>query len=1564
MPFLLGIFLLKVYVSRLAELVFILNGLVPLVETIFNSKISDKEFASMETYTYSRERDACAIIAFVDKRGHSTHANISKTIEALQKMGHRSGDIDGEGDGCGILCDIPRKIWAKRLEREGYSRHLSESGGFFVGHFLMPFSIAKDEKNIREKIHGIFRENGVEVILDIRGNTRNEELGPRALAEAPFFWQVAGMAGGGNKKDAQKNLFMIQMEIEKVIPEIHIASLSLDSVVYKLRGTPDLLPRVFPELMDEDLTSIITLGHSRYSTNTLPTMERAQPFSVLCHNGEINTIERLRSTGRILGIEPVPGGSDSQDLNRIIEGLINMYGLEPMEALEMVFPAIHSEVEYYEEDLRKVFDFYRWFFPSSAQGPAAVVARYANICMGSVDALGLRPLWFGESDYEYFLSSEKGVVDIKNTMTDPVPLAPGEKIAIEANIGQKAKVYRHTEFQGRIKEFMFRRKGKLEALKGLSRSDAVKAVSKVSLKDLIKRTDKNEELNQTNLLGAFGWQKYDLDLRKRVAIEGADIIGSMGHTGPLACLMPEALPNCSEFFKENVAVVTNPAIDREREAEHFTTRVILGNKPCLLVDTEKTPVGLELLCPLLLDYEGLSESISKEDLNELARKHGSVVLEDIISYFSADGLMPERVKVLNCLFDPKKGLKERLDSICEEAIDAVNSGAILLVLDDSNAFFEDESYIDPALMVAYLNQKLEEKNLRRRCSIIVRSGAIRNLHDIMFLLGMGADALNPYKLWETVIGFTTDKVDEKKAISNTIDVFQKGMEKVMSTMGIHELCGYGRIFAGLAVTEEFEKIFKVDCFYKSKDIGLGFKLLEDIAKERIKRAKSKEEIPIYSEPNRNAKVGRILRQTAEGKKGYFEMAKGLSKLDEELPVGARHVIRPKLVPEEERLTMDQVDISIGHHDMPIVIAAMSFGSQGENSFRSYAEAAKKANIICMNGEGGEIPDMLGKYRKNRGQQIASGRFGVYMELLNSADYLEIKIGQGAKPGEGGHLPGQKVSEQVARARHCKPGITLISPSNQHDIYSIEDLAQIITELKTANPYAKVSVKIPVTSGVGTIAVGIAKAGADIVDLSGFEGGTGAAREHAKRYVGVPIEVGVSEAHRALCESNLRDKVEIWADGGLRSGADIVKMILLGANRVSLGTVALMGVGCISCHRCHLDRCPRGISTQLQTKEQAEARGVKGFSPRKVDIEAENLARLLRALGDEVRMILADMGQKNLQELVGRTDLLEQYRFFEQIDVTSILKKPDLSMIPENLDQERSIRLPLNYLTKLISDLVIEQFEQGKKVVHFKEQGVKSTDRGMSTYLCGEIVRRYGIGTDKKAMLRLTSSVPGNGLCAFNITAVDTCVTGGAQDGTVKGSYGGVVGIFKGLNYLGKRVDGSTGKSFAYGAIKGTFLIQNMADSRACIRFSGADVVFGRRITEPVDDSNGNIAHRAFLKGFAFEYMTGGRAVVLGDPGPWMCAGMTGGVIYQCLYPEYNFTVDSIKRRLARGAIVKIEKLTKEGLKDIEELLSLYIKELRATFQEEEAKEVERILDEAGDRFIMIVPKSFRPKSAG
>jgi glutamate synthase (NADPH/NADH) large chain len=553
---------------------------------------------------------------------------------------------------------------------------------------------------------------------------------------------------------------------------------------------------------------------------------------------------------------------------------------------------------------------------------------------------------------------------------------------------------------------------------------------------------------------------------------------------------------------------------------------------------------------------------------------------------------------------------------------------------------------------------------------------------------------------------------------------------------------------------------------------------------------------------------------------------------------------------------------------------------------------------------------------------------------------------------------------VARARHCKPGIGLISPSNHHDIYSIEDLAQIITELKTANPLARISVKIPVTSGVGTIAVGVAKAGADIVNVSGFDGGTGAAREHSKKYVGLPAEIGVSQAHRALVESGLRAQVELWCDGGLRSGADALKMILLGADRVGMGTAALMGVGCVSCQRCHLDTCPRGISTQLRSCEEARSRGVKGFTPLDREAETENLARLLTNTGQQMRALLAGLGVARVRDAVGRTDLLRQRSHFQAVDLAELLRAPAQDGAASPAGAVRVVRKPLNFLTRLVSDISLDELgSDAVREVRYTDRSVRSVDRAMGTYLAGAVVRRFGTEGQRRARLRLDASVPGNGLCAFNIPGIEVMVDGGAQDGTAKGSFGGACGVFKGANLLGRRVDGSTGKSFAYGAIAGTLMVQNYADSRACIRMSGADAVFGARITARLRDEDGNIAARAHLKGFAFEYMTGGRVVVLGDPGPWICSGMTGGVIYQCLYPEFGFTRASLTRRLASGADVRITPLTAEGEADVRELLERYCAELRASFQDEEAEAVRALLAEVRHRFVALGPAHANPPKA-
>ncbi|MFP4517210.1 MAG: glutamate synthase-related protein [Desulfovibrionales bacterium] len=1499
-----------------------------------------------------KHRDACAIIAFADKRGRSTHANIVRAVESLRMMGHRSGGIDGEGDGCGISLDIPREIWARRLDAQKLSPYLSESRGFFVAHILIPFPYRSQAEEIRKQVLVKFASAGLEVLIQRNGGTRDEELGFRARTEPPLFWQVAGMVEGEDRLSRDRTLFRLRAALEREVPGAHVASLSLDSVVYKLRGMPELLFRVYPELLDEDMRSVITLGHSRYSTNTLPTVERAQPFSLLGHNGEINTIERLRHAAEVLDIPAVPQGSDSQDLNRVIEGLIHLYRLDALEALEMVFPAIHSQVDGYSEHLQRLYAFYRWFFPVSAQGPAAVVLRHGDLCMGSVDALGLRPLWFGESDYDLFLSSEKGVVDLKHTLADPRPLAPGEKIALYAPKGTRAEVLDYGRIQDRLTSLMDARGASLRCPRSPGSVTASGSWYLTESGEVASFPDHCE-----SLLAAFGWQKYDMDMRRRTILDGRAPIGSLGFQGPLACLRPETLPNVTDFFQEDVAVVTNPAIDRERESEHFSTRIVLGNRPDIRCRKTPPPIGIELDSPLILCSTDVAPTIPPARVHSLAAEAGSLTLEELGARFTGGGREPSRVKFLDTTFEAGTSLSRRLDTLCEQGLEAVRGGAGYLVLDDASSFQEGRVFIDPALATAALGRCLTQAKLRRETSLVVRSGAVRNLHDIMVLLGLGADGIVPSLIWRTACALADERTSAFEALSNTMNVLRTGIERVMSTMGIHELSGYGRIFTSIGLSRSLARLFDCRDFPGSAAGGLDLARIENMAEQRLQIARGKQEFVFTSPPPRNRKAGKIIRAAALGGITAAEMSRKLAGIDRENPVAIRHLLDFAAADRSE-VDPSVVDLTVGTHSLPVYIAAMSFGSQGENSFRAYALAAKLAGTLCMNGEGGEIPDMLGGFRGHRGQQIASGRFGVFVGLLNSADVIEIKIGQGAKPGEGGHLPGSKVSGLVARARRCTPGITLISPSNNHDIYSIEDLHQIITELKTANPKARISIKIPVTSGIGTIAVGIAKAGADIITVSGYEGGTGAAREHAKKHVGLPVEIGVVEAHKALIQAGLRTRVELWCDGGLRSGADMLKLVLLGADRLGIGTAALMAIGCISCERCHLDRCPRGISTQIQSLEEAKGRGVKGYKPRETEAEARNLARLLAAYGEEMRIHLAALGLTTIREAVGRCDLLVQTRFRDRFEAEKLLAMAGSGEADTKGSRElRPLRRPLNHLTRLISDLAMDHFRGGDQVVRYTDEEVRSTDRALGTHLAGAMERSPGVGSERTALIRLENSVPGNGLCAFIAPGIKTVVLGGTQDGAAKGSAGGGLSVLRGTNLLGRRIDGSVGKSFGYGATGGLFMVQNYADSRACVRFSGADAVFGARLTEPLRDDQGNLATRAHLKGFAFEYMTGGRIVVLGDPGPWICSGMTGGRVYQCLHPNLGLDEKAVARRLARGAAVDLRPLDDQGIAEVQELLEIYCTELEESFQEQEAAAVRAITADAAARFLMILPKA-------
>ncbi|MDX6615437.1 MAG: glutamate synthase large chain, partial [Solirubrobacterales bacterium] len=1039
-------------------------------------------------------------------------------------------------------------------------------------------------------------------------------------------------------------------------------------------------------------------------------------------------------------------------------------------------------------------------------------------------------------------------------------------------------------------------------------------------------------------------------------------------------LSPER-QNLADYFKETVAVVTNPAIDREREMEHFSTRSVFGRRPSM--DDPATDTGtVETSFPILLGGHHELAPFSDEDYRQIAKKHQTYLLEDLCEHFG------ERTVELDTSLLESETTQGAIERVKQEAVKQVRDGAELLVLSDRTVYEGERRFLDPHVATSAVDQALKgiqvdpgEENLRRRCSIVLRSAAIRNVHDIVLALGMGANGVCPYVMIEVVC------VDEyPQDVANLCSALSKGIEKVISTIGIHEVRGYARQFSSIGIKPELAEIFQTQAFAASEKAGAGFAELDDDAALRQRILAGDEDAKPAKTFRFYPKVYKAAVATANGSGDYAEYSQKVRDLELESPISMRHIMglkgdRPPVDPST-------VDAGVGHHDYPIVISSMSFGSQSEPAFRAYAEAGKAINILCINGEGGEIQDMYGHYRKWRGQQIASGRFGVSAEMINSSYVAEIKIGQGAKPGEGGHLPGKKVSEKVAAARNASPGTDLISPSNNHDLYSIEDLAELIDELKTVNPDVRVSVKVPVVPNIGTIGLGIAKAGADIITLSGFEGGTGAARQHALRHVGLPSDIGTRAVHRALMEAGIRNRVEIWADGGYRHAHDIVKLHCMGANRVAFGTLAMVSLGCTICRGCQLDTCHVGIATQIETVEQATEHGLKKFTPQEVASSSENCARFFKSMGEEVKEVVASLGYDRAQDLVGRYDLLEQIALHEKIDLAGLITPLDefLDLEPIDLpvaDEMVEARAEAGLITarpirmepkQASSDIAAfaDEICSGGHVHSEYPRATDANDRVLGTELAGAMARARIYGDELPAgdaangtLADLSfngGSVAGQGLGAFNAYGVDIRVEGGAQDGVGKAMLGGSIAVLKGKGANGKRVNGSVGKSFAYGAQRGRLFVQGSADSRFCIRLSGADVVLAGEPSEPLDDSRGCLVDRANAKGFAFEYMTSGRAVVLGDIGPWACAGMTGGRVYVRLDDELNLTQETITKRLGEGAKVHLDELDDEGGLDIDELLGHYADQLRATGQNEEAERIGALGTAARDNFMMIVPE--------
>jgi glutamate synthase (NADPH/NADH) large chain len=1516
----------------------------------------------------------------VRKHGQSTFGTLKRSLGALVAMGHRTGFVNGEGDGAGVQTDIPRRLWARKLSQANLRATLTTHPGFWVGHLFIPAGI--DNAELHDRLNFAFEQAGLNLIYQELGRTRQEVLGAYARLDPPNFWQLAGYA---ELPGLEKRLLEAQTYLESCCP-VHFLSLSPHTVVYKVRGSVETLSRYYPDLQDLNYDTAVVLCHARYSTNTVSSFDRAQPFALLGHNGEINTIARFRLEAEEIGVTLPKNGSDSQDVDRTLQTLCVDYGLDLVEAMEMIFPPVPYDLEKFPPEQRAVYTRIRQTFGPYAQGPAGILARYGDTIVASVDAVGLRPLWYVETEKEHIFSSERGAVPLEVMVNDPRALGPGEKIAIHLQRGASPEILTHAAIRQHVVDRAFQREAPQLARQywtaweqsnwGHPKAAGRPGISEIQLKITepvtppVKRSVEPLRLPWREAVGSEplepyffvsnGWnQSHSGSIDDGVFDEKE--VGSLGYDGPLAALSRKRV-NLADFFKETVAVVTNPAIDRGREVEVFSTSSLFGACPSIGQAPDPNDILVTLKVPILTGGHPLQGS--PDDARELAEHLGSYSIEQILDIFNGAttwlGL---------CVF-PGEDVHSALDRLADQAIAGIDNGSQCLMLDDSEVYSQGLDWLDPLLAASRIDGALRQvgherkQHVRRRVGLVVRSAAIRNLHDVALLLGFGADAVNPYGMYALVAQKNAtknhaDAEDGRQAQQRLLDGLKAGLEKVISTMGCHELRGYGRVCSSIGLAPSVAAVLKAPNYLGSEQAGVTWERLTREASQRGAELRAKDlsrslEHIDHFFPRLWKKTGMFTKSMV----GYDEVLETFEGLKRDTPVALRHVVGFKNV--RGTVMPSQVDLTIRDYSLPFVISAMSFGSQGEISFRTYARAAEELNILCINGEGGELNAIMGHYKKHRGQQVASGRFGVNSEFLNSAAVLEIKIGQGAKPGEGGMLPGFKVTPQVAEARRTPPFVSLLSPSNNHDLYSIEDLAQLIEELKVVNPHAKVSVKCPVVPGIGVIAVGIAKAGADIINLSGYDGGTGAARKHSLQYVGLPAEIGVIQAHRALVEAGLRHKVEIWCDGGMKTGEDVVKMVLLGANRVGFGTMAMVAIGCTICRKCEEGTCLVGITTQVRSVEEAHEKGIKVFTPLDYETAVDRLVRLFNGMEDEIRRIVGRLNAKSLQDLVGRGDLLTQVALQESIDLSAMFEAVPIRAKPElEPGVGRLLVRPRNNLTRLLSELITETIMEDDEREITYQDSVMAIDRALGSHIVGALSRSPAVQqrVDRLHLRFGPSSIAGNGFSAWVSDPLDVIIEGGAQDGTAKGACGGRVAVMKGINHEGLHIDGSVGKSFAYGAQKGLLIVQGNADSRACIRLSGADVVLGGEITQPVTEESLTTSTSANLKGFACEYMTSGHVIILGDPGPYAFSGMTGGLVYQMLTPELGFDQIALSRRVALGAQIAIQVVDGEDVLEIQRLLGKYVEALEQTYQYDTAEHIRQLTtaDAILDSFVKIVP---------
>ena len=1414
---------------------------------------------STALYESRREHDACGIGAVVRINGQAEHEIVLQARTVLTNLVHRgaTGGDEATGDGAGVLIQIPHAMLAARLSEQGIA--LPAKGSYGVGMVFLPQPAkqrAECEKLLAQALddHGLTALGWRDVPCD------NSQLGEMAKQAEPVVRQVIVDGGGLDEATLERKLYLARRRAERLVndtmgawgEEYYVCSLSVRTVIYKGMFHAEQLFDYYADLSDERTTTALAVVHQRYSTNTFPSWKLAQPFRMIAHNGEFNTLSG--NTNRIAAAEsdmhsdllgdsadilPVltPGGSDSAAFDNIVELLVRG-GRSLPHAIMMTIPEAFGSAYHISTDKRAFYE-YHAAITEPWDGPAAVLFTDGRIVGGTLDRNGLRPCRFAvTTDGLLVMASETGVIDFPpDGVRQRGRLQPGRMFLVDTVEG---RIITDNEIKSKIS-----RQQPYRRWLGANRID---------LRGLFHdpRATPTDRATILQRMRIFGVTREELtSIIAPMARYGQEPLGSMGNDAALAVLSdrPRLL---FDYFQQLFAQVTNPPIDPLREGLVMSLMAFAGKRRNLLAETPEHCRQLKLPHPILTNDD-------MQRLRTVRRPDFQAATIDMLFDAETD--------------DPAEALREGLDRLVAAAAAAIGQGATLVVLSDRGVS-ETRAPIPSLLATGAVHHGLLRRGMRNEAGIVVESGEVREVMHYCLLCGYGASAINPYLALEMIdelqrAGDLPGEIDPEQLIDNMISAIKKGLLKTISKMGISTLRSYtgAQLFEAIGISNDV-----VDAYFTGTSSRIGGVDLSQIAADALTRHATG--FASSSPADLALPFGGDYSYRTDGER-HLWTPQTISDLQRAVQLDDRHAYNEyatainnqcaaastlrglfALVPGDP-VPLDEVE-PVDAIVKRFCTGAMSMGSISKEAHETLAIAMNRLGGRSNTGEGGEdparyVPGEDGDLLDCAIKQVASGRFGVTIEYLAQAKELQIKMAQGAKPGEGGQLPGHKVTNEIAKLRHSTPGVTLISPPPHHDIYSIEDLAQLIYDLKCANPGVSVSVKLVAEVGVGTIAAGVAKGGADEILISGHDGGTGASPLSSIKHAGVPWELGLAETQQTLIMNGLRDRVRVQVDGQLKTGGDVVVGALLGAERFGFGTAALVSLGCIMMRKCHLGTCPVGIGTQ-----DPDLR--KRFAGK-----AEHVERFMRFVAEEVRELMAVLGFRKFEEMIGQADRLNIIPAVEHFKARGVDLGSIFVTAAGNGGAVRCTRSQpdrtTGHLDREIMELAADAIENAMPIT--VSLPVQNTHRSVGAMLSNRIVRKWGPDGLPEGTLRINlSGSAGQSFGAFLAPGVTLQVLGDANDYVGKGLSGGrIVVLAPDECAFEPATNVIAGNTLLYGATAGEAFINGMVGERFAVRNSGATAV-----VEGIGDHG-------------CEYMTGGTVVVLGQTGRNFGAGMSGGVAY-------------------------------------------------------------------------------------